>query len=119
MPSLRRAGIDSFAHVPTFQQKINDLMIFTQVIESSQECCAGCINGGVLKGHMSLAQLAREFRVSLSFTLSYFPPIGFLRLGVAVKLKCGTDAKRQPSEALGSFLLQYRTLVFYHRMLSG
>ena len=70
MPSFRRSGIDSFDQVPTFQQKINDLRVLIQVVENSQESCAGCVNGEVSKGHSCLAQLAREFRVSLSFTLA-------------------------------------------------
>ena len=67
MPSFRRSGIGSFPHVPTLQQKINDLMILIQVAGSSQARCVGCINGKVLEGPKFLAQLAREFGASFSF----------------------------------------------------
>jgi len=80
-PSFQRSGIDSFAQVPTFQQKINDLVILIQVIGNSSECCTGCINGVVLTGPKFLAQLAREFRVSLSFYPEEFAIQGNLRPG--------------------------------------
>ena len=106
MPSFRRSGIDSFPHAPTFRQKINDLRISTQVIESSHEFWAGCANGEVLKGRRFLAQLPREFRVSLSFTMRDSSFKGFLRRGVSIKLKGGSYNKKPPSGVLGNFLPQ-------------
>ena len=105
-PSFRRSGIDSFAQVPTFQQKMNDLMVLIQVIENPQEPCVGCINGEVSKGHSFLAQLAREFRVSLSFTLRNSLFKGFLRRNFFIRLKCGIDTQKPPPSLLGNFLLQ-------------
>ena len=95
MPSFRKEGIGSFETVPTFQQKINDLRILIQVIYNSREICVGCINGVVLRGPKFLAQLAREFRVSLSFYHGDSPFKGSLRLGFFIKLKCGVDALRK------------------------
>ena len=106
MPSFRKEGIDSFEMAPTFQQKINDLRILIQVIDNSREICAGCINGVVLRGPKFLAQLAREFLVSLSFYPGDFPFEGFLRLGFFAKLKGGADTLRKSSNPWGNILLQ-------------
>ena len=96
MPSFRREGIDSFEMVPTFQQKIDDLRILIQVIENSREGCMRCVNGVVLMGPKSLAQLSREFRALLSFYHEEFHPHkGLLRLGFSIRLKGGADTMRK------------------------
>ena len=101
MTAFRRSRIDSFSQVQTFQQKINDLRILIQVIDNSQNCCAGSINGDVLRGGKFLAQLAREFRASLSFYHGEFPLQGPLRHVNSTKPKGGIGAKTKPFSALG------------------
>ena len=112
MPSFRKEGIDSFETVPTFQQKINDLRILIQVIDNSREICVGCINGVVLRGSKFLAQLAREFRVSLSFYHEEFP----LQWAPKARLFHKTERwRRHPGEViepLGKYSSAIADLIF-------
>ena len=50
IPSFRRLGVDTSPHVPSFQQKLEDLRISIQVLDQSQIDCMGIINGRVLMG---------------------------------------------------------------------
>ena len=103
-PAFRRPGIVSFSQVPTFQHKIDELRILIQVIGNSQNFCLVSINGNVLRGAKFLAQLAREFRASLSCDPEEFPIMGPLRRVTFTKPKGGVDTKTNPFRALGSFI---------------